>query len=213
MRVYGTPPSSVKSPPLTTLVVLAGGRGRRLGGVPKGLIRLGNGETIVERLLRLARGPAILSANHPEWYERLDVPVVGDLVPDKGAPGGVVTGLAMAGTEWVFVVACDMPFVSRELLESLERRVHAGVDALCFTREGQLEPLCGLYRRALVHDWAPRLDGNPSLRALITSSRYETLEASEPERLISLNSPEDLEKAAESFRSSGVAGTVPALPW
>lgn len=204
---------SVKPGGGPTLVVLAGGRGRRLGGVPKGLIRLGNGETVVERLLRLAPGPAFVSANHPEWYERLDVPLVADVVPDKGAPGGLVTGLAVAATEWVFVVACDMPFVTAELLAELWRRRHAGVDALCFTREGRLEPLLGLYRRALCFDWAPRLDGNPSMRELVTSVRLETTEAPDPTRLLSLNSPEDLRRAAESFRSSGVTGTVPALPW
>lgn len=211
--MYGSLPTSVKPGGPPSLVVLAGGRGRRLGGVPKGLIRLENGETVVERLLGLARGPAFVSANHPEWYERLDVPVVGDVVPDKGAPGGLVTGLAVAPTEWVFVVACDMPFITAELLEVLWQRRHAGLDALCFTREGRLEPLLGLYRRALCFDWAPRLDGNPSLRELLTSVRLDTVEAPEPARLISLNSPEDLREAVESFRSAGVTGTVPALSW
>lgn len=211
--MYGSRDTSVKPGGPPALVVLAGGRGRRLGNVPKGLIRLGNGETVVERLLRLAQGPAFISANHAEWYERFDVPVVADVVPDKGAPGGVVTALAVAPTEWVFVVACDMPFVSRELLDALERRRHAGVDALCFTREGGLEPLVGLYRRALCFDWAPRLDGNPSLRELVSSVRLETVESEEPHRLISLNSPDDLRKAAESFRDSSVAGTLSALSW
>ncbi|HEY0882628.1 MAG TPA: NTP transferase domain-containing protein, partial [Archangium sp.] len=114
--MYGSHDTSVKPGAPLALVVLAGGRGRRLGGVPKGLIRLGNGLTVVEQLLTLARGPAFVIANVSEWYERVDAPVVADLVPDKGAPGGVVTGLAVAPTEWVAMVACDMPFVSRGML-------------------------------------------------------------------------------------------------
>lgn len=196
---------SVKS----TLVVLAGGRGTRLGGLAKGLIRLRNGETVVEHLLGLAEGPAFVSTNHPEWYERLDVPLIADLIPDKGAPGGLVTGLAVASTEWVTIVACDMPFVTKAMLAQLHARTHAGTDVVCFTREGRLEPLVGVYRRALCFDWEPRLEGNPSLRELASSVRLDTLEAEEPARLISLNSPDDFRRAAESFSDSGVAGTLP----
>lgn len=203
--MYGSHDASVKS----TLVVLAGGRGIRLGGLAKGLIRLTNGETVVERLLRLTTGPAFVSTNHPEWYERLDVPLIADLVPDKGAPGGVVTGLAVSATDWVTIVACDMPFVTPEMLSMLHARRHAGVDVVCFTRGGSLEPLVGLYRRELCFDWAPRLEGNPSLRELVSSVRLDTIEANEPDRLLSLNSPDDYRRAAESFRDSGVAGTLP----
>ena len=206
---------SVKSGGAPTLVVLAGGRGSRLGGLAKGLIRLRSGETVVETLLRLARGPALVSTNHPEWYERLDVPLIADLVPDKGAPGGVVTGLAVSATDWVTIVACDMPFVTESMLTTLHGRRHAGVDVVCFTRAGQLEPLVGVYRRELCFDWAPRLDGNPSLRELVSSVRLDTVESDEPSRLISLNSPDDFRRAAESFRDSGVTGTLPPQvpPW
>lgn len=169
----------------------------------------------METLLRLSRGLALVSTNHPEWYERLEVPLIADLVPDKGAPGGVVTGLAVSPTDWVTIVACDMPFVTEGMLRTLHARRHAGVDAVCFTRGGQLEPLVGVYRRALCFDWAPRLDGNPSLRELVSSVRLETVEAAEPARLISLNCPNDFRDAAESFRDSGVTGTLPPQvpPW
>jgi CTP:molybdopterin cytidylyltransferase MocA len=67
----------------------------------------------------------------------------------------------------------------------------------------------GVYRRALCFDWEPRLEGNPSLRELAGSVRLDTLEVEEPARLISLNSPDDFRRAAESFRDSSVAGTLP----
>lgn len=203
--MYQSRDTSLKS----TLVVLAGGRGVRLGGIPKGLIRLQRGQTVVESLLALSSGFSFVSTNHPEWYERLEVPLVADLIPDKGAPGGLVTALAVAASEWVTVVACDMPFVTQEMLGALRARTHAGADVVCFTREGQLEPLVGLYRRELCFDWAPRLEGNPSLRELASSVRLDTLEVDEPARLLSLNSPDDFRRAAESFRQSGDAGTLP----
>ncbi|MGV3625066.1 MAG: molybdenum cofactor guanylyltransferase [Archangium sp.] len=192
-----------------TLVVLAGGQGSRLGGLPKGLLRLPDGVTVIEHLLELTDGPAFVSTNHPEWYERLDVPLVADLQPDRGAPGGVVTALAMATTEWVTIVACDMPFVTREMLETLWQHRHPGADAVCFTRGDQLEPLVGLYRRSLVYDWEPRLDGCPSMRALAESVRLDTINWHEPERLMSLNSPDDFRTAVESFSLSRGLVTLP----
>lgn len=213
--MYGSHDTSVKMGGAPTLLVLAGGQGARLGGLPKGLIRLPDGTTIVEHLLELTDGPAFVSTNHPEWYERLDVPLVADLVPDRGAPGGVVTGLAMATTEWVTVVACDMPFVTREMLDTLWQHRHAHVDAVCFERDGGLEPLVGLYRRALVYDWEPRLDGCPSMRSLAESVRLDTVRWHEPARLMSLNSRDDFRNAAESFRNNRSVGTVPlqVAPW
>lgn len=196
------PPSQAGVPP-ETLVILAGGLGKRLGGVPKGLIRV-DGVTVVERLVELARGPVLLSANHPEWYEWLDVPVVGDAFGERGAPGGVVTALGAAATEWVLVVGCDMPLVTRAMLDQLLARARPSIDVVCFERDGQLEPLLGLYRRSLHEDWAARLEGQPSLKALIESTSYETVQAAEPWRLASLNSPKDI----ESFRSCGASGTV-----
>lgn len=192
-----------------TLVVLAGGRGSRLGGMPKGLLRLRDGVTVVEHLLALTDGPSFVSTNHPEWYERLDVALVADLQPDRGAPGGVVTALAMATTEWVAIVACDMPFVSREMLDTLWQHRHVHTDAICFSRGAQLEPLVGLYRRSLVYDWEPRLDGCPSMRSLAESVRLDTIEWHEPERLMSLNSPSDFRTAVESFSLNRGVGLVP----
>lgn len=192
--------------------MLAGGRGRRLGGVPKGLLRLPSGETVVERLLALApEVPRFVSTNDPQAYERLEVPLVADVIADRGAPGGVLTALAMASTEWVVVVACDMPFVTRDMLDTLLERRHAQVDVVCFSVDGEVEPLVACFRRSLCHDWEVRLDAHPSMRELIGSAPAEVVESDLPHRLLSLNSPTDVARVAvESFREPEPSGTVAA---
>ena len=203
--MYGSLATNVKT---GTLVVLAGGRGRRLGGIAKGLIRLPSGETLIERLLSLASGsPRLVSTNDPQAYEWLDVPLVADLFPDRGAPGGVVTALACAATEWVTIVACDMPLVDSDTLEELEAARDESVDAVCFERDGHLEPLVACYRRSLVFDWAARLDGNPSLHELLESTRLRVLTPADPRVLQSLNAPTDL---TQTFRSNSGSGTLAA---
>lgn len=190
----------VKEGPPVTFVVQAGGRGSRLGGVAKGLIRLG-GERIVDRLLALgAEWPRWVVANEPGAYEDLAVPVVADVVPGRGAPGGVVTALAVADTEWVLTVACDMPFVTRAAIDALLAAAGAEVDVVCFERGGRLEPLLGLYRRSLLASWAAKLDEQPSLQGLIRSARHRVLTPDEPRLLDSLNTPEELARAGASLR-------------
>lgn len=185
----------VKEPPRVTFVVQAGGRGSRMGGTAKGLIRLGN-ERIVDRLLGLgARWPSWVVANEPWPYEDLPVPIVGDVVPGRGAPGGVVTALAVAATDWVLTVACDMPFVTQAAIDALVAEASAEVDVVCFERDGRLEPLLGLYRRALVHAWGEQLDAEPSLQSLIRSVRARVLTLPDPSVLDSLNTPDDVRRA------------------
>ncbi|MEW6434897.1 MAG: molybdenum cofactor guanylyltransferase [Myxococcota bacterium] len=190
----------VKEGPPLTFVVQAGGKGTRLGGVAKGLIQL-DGERLIERLLRLgAEWPCWVVANEPGFYADLDVPVVADVVPGRGAPGGVVTSLAVAATEWVLNVACDMPFVTRAAIDRLLAATGPDVDVVCFQRGGRLEPLLALYRRSLRDGWAARLDEHPSLQALLRAARHRALVPDEPRVLDSLNTPDELARAGASLR-------------
>jgi molybdenum cofactor guanylyltransferase len=178
---------------LVTVALLAGGRGRRLGGVPKGLIQHGE-RTVIEHLV--AQLPehafACVIANRPEPYEFLELPIVGDVEPERGAPGGVVTALAVSATPWTLVVACDMPNVTRAAIESLLQARRPEVDAVCFARQGELEPLLALYRRTLLGPWAEALGRNASLRELLGAARRQVLPAPTESLLDSLNTPEDL---------------------
>jgi molybdopterin-guanine dinucleotide biosynthesis protein A len=138
-------------------------------------------------------------ANDPWPYEDLPVPIVGDVVPGRGAPGGVVTALALAATEWVLTVACDMPFVTQAAIDALLAEAHADVDVVCFEREGRFEPLLGLYRRALLHRWGEQLDTQPSLQGLIRAARARVLTPTDPAVLDSLNTPDDLRRAGATL--------------
>jgi len=188
-----------------TLAVLAG---------LDGLHRLANGLTVAQQLLSLAEGPAFISTNCPEWFERFDVPLVADVVSNRGSAGGVVTALAFATTEWVQVVSCQLPFVTKAVLKQLWAHRHANTDAICLSVGGKIEPLVGLYRRELVYDWEPRLDGAPALISLVESCRVDEVRWS-GEELRRLNSSRGLRSADESFSNAWSVGTVPSqvAPW
>lgn len=189
--------------PDVTLAVVAGGQGRRLSGVPKGLLRLGE-HTVLEQLLRLRHlfAEVLLVANAPEPYARFGLRTVADVVAGKGAPGGVHAALAEARTAWVLAVACDMPFIQPEAVRVLLEARAPDVDAVCFTVEGRVEPLLAAYRATLAGPWGDALrQGDPSLRELLSRCRArllpeEALRAVDPSlrSLVNVNTPEDLRR-------------------
>ncbi|WP_224240586.1 molybdenum cofactor guanylyltransferase [Hyalangium gracile] len=186
-----------------TLAVVAGGQGRRLSGVPKGLLRLGE-RTVLEGLLGLSPlfAEVLLVANAPEPYARFGLRTVSDVVVGKGAPGGVHAALVGARTPWVLAVACDMPFVLPEAVRVLLQARASEVDAVAFTVDGRVEPLLAAYRASLADDWGDALkQGDPSLRELLSRCRArllpeEALRAVDAElrSLVNVNTPEDLRR-------------------
>jgi molybdopterin-guanine dinucleotide biosynthesis protein A len=194
--------------PDVTLAVVAGGQGRRLSGVPKGLLKVGD-RTVLERLLGLAPrfAEVLLVANVPEPYARFGLRTVADVVVGKGAPGGVHAALVGARTPWVLAVACDMPSIMPEAVRVLLEARRPDVDAVCFTVAGRVEPMLAVYRASLAGPWEELLrQGDPSLRELLAHSRAtllpeESLRAVDAElrSLVNVNTPEDLSRHGVSL--------------
>jgi len=167
--------------PGCTGVLVAGGRASRMGGVPKGLLRVG-GEPIAARSIALFRrlfGAALVVANDPAPYAELGVPIVGDLLRGRGAPGGLHAALSAAETPWVFAAGCDMPFLDARAIAFLAGK-RAGVDAVLVRFGGRLEPLHAFWSRACL----PALErllagGEPSLRDLAAAVRARIVEEDE----------------------------------
>lgn len=178
-----------------SVAIIAGGVARRLGGRIKAQIEI-VGRPILDALLALVPGvPVIVVTPHPEAFRGLRC--VPDVVAGKGAPGGVVTALLSASTEWVLVVAGDMPNLRSAHVEALRAASRDDVEVVVSTRGDSVEPLFALYRRSLGATWLPRLETNPSLRELIGSVSHARV-ALDPDALDSINTPEDLARLGGS---------------
>lgn len=109
------------------------------------------GGTLIERVIGQLQGLAdeiIVTSNQPDDYAFLGLPVFTDTLPGRGALGGLFTALQAASHEQVAVVACDLPFVSAQLLQHLHTRMTAGDwDVVIPTSKAGLEPLQAVYRR------------------------------------------------------------------
>ncbi|HKZ71242.1 MAG TPA: molybdenum cofactor guanylyltransferase [Anaerolineales bacterium] len=100
-----------------SVIINAGGKSSRMG-TDKALLDLG-GQTMIERILAQTKGlgDQIIVTNTPERYAHLGLPMAADVFPDKGALGGLYTAIHASTQPAALVLACDMPFVNRPLLE------------------------------------------------------------------------------------------------
>ncbi len=113
-----------------TGLVLAGGRGSRMGGVDKGLQTHNGMPLAMHALLRLQPqvGEVMINANRNLGaYESMGVPVWPDALPDFAGPlAGFLTGLEHCGTPWLATVPCDTPDFPRDLVARLGEAAAAG---------------------------------------------------------------------------------------
>lgn len=106
-----------------TGLVLAGGRGSRMGGVDKGLQHHAGQPLAAHALQRLRPqvGALMISANrHLADYAALGVPVWPDTLPDQPGPlAGLLAGLRRCSTPWMASVPCDCPHFPADLVARL----------------------------------------------------------------------------------------------
>ena len=136
-------------------LILAGGRGQRLGGVDKGL-QPWRGQPLVDHALaRLAPqvSAVMISANrNPGAYASRGARVLADASDDFPGPlAGILAGLRAAATPWLAVVPCDSPRLPLDLVERLARGIGDGQGAVV-QRNERLEPVCCLLSTALADD-------------------------------------------------------------
>lgn len=206
-------------------VVLAGGRGSRIGG-DKGLVEIGGlpmaalvlralSEVTSDIVVAVTRGagPAYTRALGPS------VQIVEDRVHDRGPLEGLSNALKLTRHGLVAVVPCDVPFLKADILRLLESKA-AGRDAAVPVVNGFLEPLVAVYqKKAGLRQFRRELDlgvgkvGNAIQHMDFCKVDEVDLRAVD-ERLLSfwnVNSKEDLTRAGEMVRRGvTVLSTAPS---
>jgi molybdenum cofactor guanylyltransferase len=123
-----------------TGLVLAGGRGSRMGGVDKGLQSYAGRPLAQHALMRLLPqvGQAMINANRNlDVYRAMDVPVWPDEMPDFPGPlAGMLSGLSHCKTPYLVTVPCDAPNYPLDLVSILAQGLSQsnGVLATAYTR-------------------------------------------------------------------------------
>ena len=186
------------TPDQITGVILAGGRGRRLGGQDKGLIPFG-GRPLVAWIIAALQpqvGRILINANrNTEAYGALGYPVVGDhLAGYQGPLAGIATAMAVAETPWILTLPCDGPHPPADLAQRLAAALTQTDAEIAVARDAErVQPVHALLPVAL----APSLHrylaaGERRLDAWQAQHRLALVDFSDcPLGFFNLNTPED----------------------
>ena len=192
-------------------IILAGGENRRMP-VLKAFMEV-KGQKIIERNLLIIKKlfrEVYIVTNQPEAYAHLDVPMLGDTYNTRGPMTGIFTSLLNARSPWVFISACDMPFITDRLITYMaSKRDHA--DAVVplsppVSQKGipvdSIEPLFACYSKKLLLSMEKAvLKGHKSLRDFLRTKRVNYISIKEIRKIepnesifVNLNSPEDVDQ-------------------
>jgi molybdopterin-guanine dinucleotide biosynthesis protein A len=194
----------MNSPPAedVTIAILAGGKSSRMGR-DKAFVEF-QGRTLLARSLDLARAlsPNVCIVGGRDKFAPY-APVVEDEFLNCGPLGGIHAALQASHTELNLILAVDMPFSSRALLQYLMAQALGAPTAMAVVPrgDGRWQPLCAVYRRrfAVVAEQA-LLAGRNKIDLLFDAASTRVIEQDElqragffPDVFRNLNTPEELQ--------------------
>lgn len=176
-------------------VVLSGGRSNRFGS--NKAFALFHGEKMIVRVLNAMSAVfsnVVIATNTPLKYESLGFRVIKDSITNRGPLGGIVTALGFA--DKIFVCACDMPFINKDVIElmvSREDKFNAVVARTAFGAQ----PLFAVYKKPVRKHLEKRLrNKNGSVREALNDMTGIAYVDIDKKNLMSINTVEELSAAA-----------------
>lgn len=188
-----------------TGVILAGGQNSRFFGTNKALVRVG-GKKILDHIHDVFRDlfhEIILVTNDPPQYLQWNVNIVTDIFPVRSSLTGIHTGLFYTSTPYAFFAACDIPFLKKELVETLVGAIEPRMDIVIPETSKGFEPLCAVYSKRCFKPLEAQLAENKlKIQQVFQKVRVkriseDILRKSDPDlrSFYNINTPDDLAKA------------------
>lgn len=195
-------------------IVLAGGLSARMGQ-DKALIEI-EGVPLLQRTCQVAQQCGATVYVVTPWIDRyqpildpsihliFEIREQAEPLP-HGPIVGFAQGLAHIQTEWVLLLACDLPRLEAAVLQNwlplLAQTAPETIALLPQNPQGWWEPLCGFYRRTCLPELEAYLQqGGRSFQSWLAAASVQELPLPEPEMLLNCNTPADL--ASLSSKSS-----------
>jgi molybdopterin-guanine dinucleotide biosynthesis protein A len=186
-------------------VILAGGRGSRMGGA-KLVVNL-QGRPLIEYPLKaMAAALADVAVIAKRDVELRDLGGVTLWIePDEPRHPllGIVEALALADGRPVVVCPADLPFVTPALFSRLARTPRAGTVAVVAASARDIQPLLGCYQAGAAQPLAIALRAKMSVRDAVAALGARHLEVEDPCELFNVNTPDDL------LQASAMLGSLP----
>jgi len=191
-------------------VILVGGKSRRFGS-DKFFLNI-NGNYLFERTYNILKSvfneePVFIG----RWAPALNYQFFPDLIPNLGPIGGLYTAFKLFSSHYVFLIACDMPLIQKEVLEYMYKNLdfssHIYIPKL---ENGFIEPLFAFYKSTLLKTIEENISKNDlKLRSLINDHivqylTYEEIRSLDPNlyTFLNINTKSDFSKIIDIISSN-----------
>ena len=136
-------------------LILMGGKNSRMNGNVKGLLKIKN-STFLEKIQETLNdfSSIYLSINdkfskeQKQNFENMGFKIIEDIYKEIGPLGGIYSSLLNCKEEYLFITACDMPFITKNSIEVLFNKVDKNTDGVVFyDKNNKLYPLGAIYSK------------------------------------------------------------------
>jgi len=171
--------------------ILAGGKSSRMGE-DKGL-KLLHGKQMIRYVIEslIPYFPTIkISANNPK-YKVFGYELLADIIPEKGPMGGIYTALKNSSCNDIFIISCDMPFISVSSLDyMLQQENKSATVAVC---NEKIQPLFGIYGKNLIPLLEAKIGRNQlGMTKFIQEINANLVEINNEDEFLNMNTLEDV---------------------
>ena len=135
-----------------TGIILSGGKSSRMGE-NKALLKVGE-LTIIERVRNLMQSifsEVILITNDPADYKFLNIQIFEDVFNHKGPLAGIHSGLTHSSTENNFIISCDLPFITAEMIKYIVDYKTKKLITIA-KADGYIQQLAGKYSKECAYE-------------------------------------------------------------
>jgi len=179
-----------------SLIILAGGKGRRMGA-DKASLPLPGGP-LIGRVLRQVEGmfdEVLISVSKGQAVDEPGCRTVEDTAPGQGPLAGILAGLKAAKNDVCAVLACDIPDIDASFLEGLIAKAQGFDIVVPVSSGGLFEPLFAVYGRSVIPEIEALVQaGDFSILTLFDRCRTRKVRLKDSGWLRNLNTPEDYKK-------------------
>ncbi len=193
-----------------TGIILAGGENRRFNGKNKAFAEI-SGQTIIDRISTVFKAlfdEVVLVTNDPAKYLNYDALIVSDHFKARSSLNGLHAGLFAASNPYAFCVACDTPFVKKELVQYVVDQIQSNKDIVIPETTAGYEPLFAVYSKMCLKPAEYQLKNNLlKIQGLFGRTRIKKLPEADLQKVdpdlisfFNVNTHDDLTKAEKLLK-------------
>jgi molybdopterin-guanine dinucleotide biosynthesis protein A len=197
-----------------TAFILSGGKSSRIG-IDKAFLSI-EGKPLVQRLVELLDSvfsEVVISTNEPDLYNFTGKKIVQDIYSGRGPLAGIYSALKYTDTKRNFIVSCDLPLISTELINYIIN-YKSEKDIILPMADERIQQLCGIYSKNILNEVEKLLIESSKNNSKLKGSIYELMDRVPTEVVkvdkldfyhsnlfLNINTPEDYDHLKRIFKN------------